>query len=92
MCTEKFAARSIATSPDPFDPATRANVHDLVTLRRMHCQLPEGVAKGYSSTIRIWWHKFEIEVFGGHYELYRFYDGSTGIQHFEHKSLGAVST
>lgn len=78
-------ARSVAVSPEPFEDATIANVDDLVTLCRAQCPLPEGVKKGYWSTISIWWPNFEIEVCDDHYELYHFKDRETGIQHFDHR-------
>jgi hypothetical protein len=80
----KEIAQSIAASADPFDAATIVNVHDLVTVCRTQCPLPEGTKKGYWSTISIWWPSIEVEVFDDHLELYRFSNGSTGIQHFDH--------
>jgi hypothetical protein len=45
--------------------------------------LPE-IAKGYWSTIRIFWSALEIEVFPDHVEIYRFRDRQTDIQHYSH--------
>lgn len=44
--------------------------------------MPEGAAKGYWSTIRVWWDNVEVEVFDDHFELYRFSDDRTQIEHF----------
>jgi hypothetical protein len=76
--------RLIANSAETFDSNTTANTKDLLTLCQARCPLPEGVAKGYWSTIRLWWGNFEIEVFEDRYELYRFFDQKTDIEYVGH--------
>lgn len=81
---EAAVAQAISTSPEPFAPATIANAGDFVRACRLRCPIPEGVAKGYWTTIRIWWKQLEVEVFDDRYELYQFIQGNTRIAHFEH--------
>jgi hypothetical protein len=80
--------RIIASSREPFDPDTIAQVADLMSFMRPRCPVPE-VAKGYWSTIRFMWDNampgpLEIEVFGDRLEVYRFFNGRTDIQHVAH--------
>jgi hypothetical protein len=77
-------AETISASPEPFAPATILNSEEFVRECRLRCPAPEGVAKGYWSTIRIWWKGMEVEVFDDRYELYRFTQGDTRIACFEH--------
>jgi hypothetical protein len=56
----------------------------LITECRIQCPTPDGVAKGYWSTIRIWWKNLEIEIFDDRYELYRFSQNGTAIEYFDH--------
>ena len=79
---EDAIARSVSASPEPFAPATVMNAADFVRACRARCPIPEGVAKGYWSTIRIWWRGVEVEVFDDRYELYRLTQGDTRIEHF----------
>jgi hypothetical protein len=80
----RAVGQAIEFSPEPFSSATIANVHEFISACRISCPTPDGVAKGYWSTIRIWWKGLEIEVFDDHYELYRFGQGGTVIEHFNH--------
>jgi len=89
---EQSIDRAIAKCHDPFDPATISNVRDLLGVIRTQCLLPKGVAKGYWSTIRIWWEGVEVEVFDDHYELYWFTDGHTDIEHFDRVAWSDVPT
>ncbi len=81
---QRAVSQAIEISPEPFAPATIANVHDFIASCRIQCPTPDGVAKGYWSTIAIWWQNLEIEVFEDHYELYRFSHNGTAIEHFNH--------
>jgi hypothetical protein len=81
---ERAVGQAIELSPEPFAPATVANVHDFIAACRIRCPVPDGVAKGYWSTIRIWWKDLEIEVFDDRYEMYRFSQGATAIEYFNH--------
>jgi hypothetical protein len=81
---ERAVGQAIESSPEPFDPATIANVHEFINACRIQCPKPDGVAKGYWSTIRIWWKNLEIEVFDDHFELYCFSQSGTAIEHFNH--------
>jgi hypothetical protein len=76
---EDAISQAISGSSDPFDCATVANAKDLIDSCRKSCTVPEGAAKGYWSTIRIWWGNLEVEVFDDHYEFYRFEQGHTDI-------------
>jgi hypothetical protein len=87
---EKAVDEIIRQSPDPFDSATIANVQDLIAGCRPLCPIPEGTAKGYWRTIRLWWEGLEVEVFDDHYEFYRFKQGSTDIEHFNHTPRTSV--
>jgi hypothetical protein len=80
---EHSVAQSIAVSPVSFDPAAVSNVQDFLHVIRKRCPLPEGVAKGYWGTIRVWWDNVEVEIFDDHFELYRFGDDRTQIEHFD---------
>ena len=65
-----------------FDPRTIDNTRDLMTICRVQCAAPSGIAKGYWATIRLSWPKLEVEVFPDSFELYRFHDKSTDIEEF----------
>jgi len=78
----------IASSREPSDSDTIAQVTDLMRFMRSRCPVPE-VAKGYWSTIRFIWDNavpgpLEIEVFSDRLEVYRFFNGRTDIQHLAH--------
>ena len=75
--------RVVSQSSDPFDPATLANVRDLVEACRDSCTVPE-TDKGFWSTICFSWEGLEIEVFQDRYEFYRFRQGQTDIEEFSH--------
>ena len=72
------------TSFELFDSNIVGNMRDLPTACRIRCPLPDGMKKGYWSTVVIWWSNFEIEVFEDHLEIYRFHDRSTEIWYEEH--------
>jgi hypothetical protein len=74
----------VALCDETFDPATLANVRDLLLHCNAYSQLPSGVGKGYWSTIRLWWSNFEIEIFHDRFELYRFEDQETKIWYSDH--------
>jgi len=63
-----------------------------LTFCRARCPLPDGVAKGYWSTVRFWWLKFEIEVFENRLEVYHFYDRATDIWYEDHAPGHGFST
>ena len=69
---DEAVAEVISESSDPFDPATLANVQDLIEACRDSCRAPEQVDKGYWSTVCLSWENVEIEVCEDRYELYRF--------------------
>ena len=81
---EEAVARVVSETSDPFDPATLANVNDLVQACRGLCSVPDETAKGYWSTICFSWEGLEIEVFEDRYEFYRFEQGHTDIEEFSH--------
>jgi hypothetical protein len=74
----------VAPSGETFGAATLANVRDLLVHCKAHSRLPDGVGKGYWSTIILWWSNFEIEVFGDRFELYRFEGQETKIWYSDH--------
>ena len=77
-----------AERAQPFNPATIAQVQDFIAFVRDRCPVPDGVGKGYWSTISLSWpsgpHGFEVEIFGDRIETYRFYDRRSDIRHFSH--------
>jgi len=83
---EDVIFQTVQASPDPFDPATVSNAHDLIAACRDLCQVPEAVTKGHWSTICLSWENLEVEICEDHYEFYRFKQGHTDIEHFNHTS------
>ena len=81
---EKEIDSIVALCEEIFDPATLANVRDLLLHCKAYSQLTSGVGKGYGSTIILWWSKFEIEIFDSRFELYRFVDQETKIWYSDH--------
>jgi hypothetical protein len=82
---EQAIDRITSSSPAQFAADTIENARDLVGACRRQSSIPNGAAKGYWSTIRIWWSSIEVEVFDDRYELYLFTaGGKTDIQHFDH--------
>ena len=81
---EATITRTILASPESFAPATVLNAGDFVRECRSRVAIPEGVAKGYWNTFRIWWTGIEVEIFDDRYEFYQFTEGDTRIAHFEH--------
>ena len=81
---QETVSRTISESSDPFDPTTVANVRDLIDACRELCPAPNSTAKGYWSTICFFWDNLEVEVCEDHYEFYRFKQGETDIEHFDH--------
>jgi hypothetical protein len=73
-----------SASPTPFNRETVENARNLANACRERSSTPNGVARGYWTTILIWWGQVEVEVFEDRYELYRFKPGQTDIQHFDH--------
>jgi len=54
--------------------------------------VPE-IVKGYWTSFRfLWGLTHEVEIFGDHVEIYRFYDTRTDIQHHAHKPGDSFST
>ena len=79
---EAEVARIIAESPKPFTVETVAQIDDFLKYLRGRTIVPE-VAKGYWSTLRVMWDHtslgpLEIEVHGGHLEIYRFRENGEG--------------
>ncbi len=81
---EKEIDAIVALSNETFDPATLANVRDLLVECKGYSRLPSGAGKGYWSTIILWWSNLEIEVFDDRFELYRFEDQETKIWYSDH--------
>jgi hypothetical protein len=81
---EKKIDATVALSDQTFDPATLANVRDLLVHCKAHSRLPSGAGKGYWSTIILWWSNFEIEIFGDRFELYLFEGQETKIWYSDH--------
>ena len=81
---ERQVEKSVTNSLVPFDAGTISNARDFLRVTRRLCPIPEGVAKGYWSTVRIWWKDIEVEIFEDRYELYLFNSGQTDIQYFNH--------
>jgi hypothetical protein len=74
----------IETSPEPFLRDTCANVLDLITACKSTSSFPKGVSKGYWPTLRMFWPRFEIEVFEDRLEVYHFRDGGFQVWYEEH--------
>ena len=77
-------AELVDASPALFAPAIIANVQELVAACHSRCSVPSGVGKGYWDTVSISWAHVEVEVFEDRYELYRFGQGDTKIEYFDH--------
>ena len=86
----KLIEKIIQASQEPFDSLVITNANDLVRDCRSLYRVPEGVAKGYWSTIRLWWPALEIEIFEDRFELYCFQNQKTDIRHFDHVTGGHV--
>jgi hypothetical protein len=85
---EAEIAQIVAASDEPFSPETLAQVSDFLKFIRGCCPVPE-VGKGYWSTVRFMWDRNwpgpdEVEVFGDHIEIYRFFDRRSEIRHVDH--------
>jgi hypothetical protein len=81
----RLALESVFSSQlERFDPNTVANVLDVLSACERRTKIPDGVKKGYWTTVVLWWDKFELEVFGDRVEVYRFHDKGTDIWHEEH--------
>jgi hypothetical protein len=82
---EAEARRIIAESAEPFTGETIAQIGDFLKYLRERTAAPK-VAKGYWSTIRVWWEhdNVEFEIFSDRLEIYRFRDKATGIRHVDH--------
>lgn len=81
---EQAVTQLVHGRPDLFAPAIVANVQELVAACHSRCSVPSGVGKGYWDTVSISWAGVEIEVFEDRYELYRFGQGDTKIEYFDH--------
>jgi hypothetical protein len=75
----RLALDSVFSSQlERFDPNTVANVLDVLSACERRTMIPDGVKKGYWTTVVLWWDKFELEVFGDRVEVYRFHDKRLG--------------
>jgi hypothetical protein len=82
--------RIVAESADNFAPETIQNVKDLIAFASDHCIVSDEITQGYWPTICLGWSTtapapIEIEVHKERYEFYRFFDGRTDIEDFNHK-------
>lgn len=74
-----------ASAEAAFDAATIANAREFLALVRDRSPVPE-IVKGYWNSFRfLWGLTHEVEIFGDHVEIYRFYDKRTDIQHHDRK-------
>jgi hypothetical protein len=73
-----------STQLDRFEPNTVANVVDVLSACERLTKIPDGVKKGYLTTVVLWWDKSELEVFGDRVEVYRFHEKDTDIWYEEH--------
>ncbi len=85
---EAEIARIVAASDEPFSSELLAQASDFLMFIRGRYPIPE-VGKGYWSTIRFMWDTKwlgpdEVEVFGDHIEIYRFFDQRIEIRHVDH--------
>jgi hypothetical protein len=61
----RLAVDSVFSSQlERFEPNTVANVLDVLSACERRTKIPDGVKKGYWTTVVLWWDKFELEVFG----------------------------
>jgi len=72
-----------------YDPATIANVRDLVATLRSTGRPTPRIGAGYWRTFRVTWTvpgaaNLEIEVFEDRLEVYRFFEGRTAILYEAH--------
>ena len=81
---ERAVNQTIEFSPEPFASATIANVQDFVAACRIQCPTPDGISKGYWSTVQFCWKNLEVEIFDDRYELYLFAQGRIDIEYFNH--------
>ena len=82
---EAEARTVMLASVEPFDAKTIENAQDLFAACRTRYPLPDGIGKGYWSTLLLWWATFELEVFEDRVEVYRFHHRSTEIWEEQHK-------
>jgi len=81
----RLAVDSVVSGPlEHFEPSTVANVLDVLSACERRTKIPEGVKKGYWTTVVLWWDKFELEVFGDRVEVYRFHDKGSDIWYEGH--------
>jgi hypothetical protein len=84
---ETVARQVMLASGETFDTGTICNAEDLLGLCRSQCPVPECVAKGYWTTLSVYWPGLEFEVFEDRIEVYRFKgNSSTDIWYEEHSS------
>ena len=79
-----LASGSVSVSADAI-----GNAVDLIKFAKARYWAPESVARGYWPTVCLGWPlarpmPIEIEISDSLYELYRFGEGRTEIQHVEH--------
>ncbi len=93
------AAESVfSTSDEPFSRETIENARDVLAGCRCTSLLPNGVEKGYWSTLCLIWDKFELEIFEDRVEVYHFdqpqlqvwYEQHTPGQEFSSRFLGEL--
>lgn len=81
--------RDLAAVDIPLSAATVGNALDFVAFARARLPAPASISRGYWPTVCLSWPDAEplptdVEIFDSHYELYRFGEGRTEIEHIEH--------
>ena len=89
-------AAIVGARPSEYDPVVRANLADLIALLKATDRHAPLVEPGYWPTFNLSWdvegaENLTVEVFGDHYEIYRFFDGKTDIWHDDHRPGEALS-
>ena len=81
----------VASSTEPFEQDTIANVRDLLAICGVETPVPTNVGKGYWNTICLSWTQFEIEVLEDRFEVYHFHDQHSDIWYEEHRPGNAFT-
>ena len=79
----------LASEDAPVSAAAIRNALDFIAFARARLPTPASVSRGYWPTVCLSWPDAEplptdVEIFDSHYELYRFGEGRTEIEHIEH--------
>lgn len=83
--------RIVAIADSGFSLETIAQTRHFLNFARSHCPIPSDICKGYWPTIRVCWNDepaFEVEIFGDHFETYRFPSGALDIKYW-YPAIGA---